>query len=256
MYKPSKKNRSNNGIPNTGGRKRIKFGGDLSSDSSESESEIDKVRPWLKQKPSLTASSSSPTLVNGREPTKIDYDLELAKLKKGRIKAGGDMEVLDYSDFEEDLGSPRGPGNYKEPERSGVAWSPGFMKRYSTGSTSIGDGLNGSGTGSGVSNPNVALPLGAVPATPSLIKALDRISAAQQDAFGVAARSMSPLQMHTPPHASPAVSTVKGKQTFEGMPQDREMDDSDDEEVRRKERERRAPQWEEFWREVKAKADT
>lgn len=251
MYKPSKKKRSKNGIPNTGGRKHIKFGGDLSSDSSESESEIDKVRPWLKQRPSLTASSSSPTLVNGRESPKIDYDLELAKLKKGRIKARGDMEVLDYSDFEEDLGSPRGPS--QEPERSGVAWSPGFMKRYPTGSASTGGGLNGSRTGS---NPNVALPLGAVPATPSLIKALDRISAAQQDAFGVAARSASPLQMHTPLRGSPAVSVMKGKQKLDGMPQDGEMDGSDDEEARGKERERRAPRWEEFWRDVKAKADS
>jgi hypothetical protein len=252
MYKPSKKKRSKKGIPSTSGRKHIKFGVDLSSDSSESDSETGNFRPWMNQKPSLTSSSSTPTLVNGRESRAIDYELELAKLKKDRTKAGGDGG-LDYSDYEEDLGSPRGS---KERERHDAGWSPGFMKRHSNASTSTG-GVSRNGAGKGVSNPNVTLPLGAVPATPSLIKALDRISAAQQDAFGIGGRSVSPARTHSPLRRTPVASVVKGKQKLDGMPQMEDLDSSDDEEgARRKEREQRAPRWEEFWRNVKAKADS
>ncbi|KAF9468531.1 hypothetical protein BDZ94DRAFT_1183248 [Collybia nuda] len=249
MYKPSKK-RSKNVIPNSGERKRIKFGGDLSSDSSDSDSETSKVRPWLKQKASLTASSSSPTMVNGFEPSTIDYDLELAKLKKDYVKAGRGEEVLDYSDFEEDLGSLGAPR--KEWERVVSPWSPRFIKRHST-STSMRSGTGDSGTGSGVSNLNVALPLGAVPATPSLIKALDRISVAQQDAFSFGAKSMTPPQIYPPSH----VNVAKRKHRLDGMPRAEEFVSSDEENGhRQKEMDQKASQWEHFWKDVGAKANS
>lgn len=229
------------------GRKQpIKFGTDLSSDSSDDDSTPKNVRPWLRQKASMV--SSSPTLVDGSLASPShEYDLnaEFTKLKKGRVKAGGNRDTPDYSDYEEDLGSPRTRAGPRKEDEAG--WSPGFMKRHTSSSA------NGSGSGSGVTTANEsrngigAMPMGAVPATPSLIKALDRITAAQKDAFGPGSIS--------PPHmASRATALPKGR--LEGLPETDNLDSDDDDELERQEKTQRAPRWEEFWRDVKRKAET
>ncbi|KAG5648320.1 hypothetical protein DXG03_004892 [Asterophora parasitica] len=225
------------------GRKRpVKFGADLSSDSSDDDSHPPNVRPWLKQKGS-TMSSSSPTLVEEPMPAPYgEYHLD-AKLGDSRnnAKVVGAGDVLEYSDYEEDLGGPKAkPG----PNEGEAGWTPGFMRRYSSIDGSAGEA---SSSGSRSVAP-VLVPMGAVPATPSLIKALDRISAAQRDAFGPGNMSSSP--------ELPSSNQLYGKKSLakvDGLPKVQKLDDAGDEDGEEMDK-RRAPKWDDFWREVKDKA--
>ncbi|KAG7445605.1 uncharacterized protein BT62DRAFT_166250 [Guyanagaster necrorhizus] len=143
-------------------------------------------RPWLKQSHSTT--STPPTLVGDSEtdakirlPDDIDYDKEIQKLgqlKRKNVTNGlGEGEVPDYSDHEEDLTGV----SQRKPD---AEWSPGFIKRYRSSKTLS------SSRGTAVESPSP--PTGAVPVTPSLIKALDRIAMAQKDAFGPRGREELP----------------------------------------------------------------
>lgn len=177
----------------------------------------------------------------------LDYELEVAKLKKGKVKAIGEG-VPEYSDYEEDIGSPTRPIPRRGAGEGDAEWSPGFMKRHSA--SFPGSGISGSRSGS----TNGSAPLAAVPATPSLIKALDRISVAQQDAFGAGVgggRRGSPTQ---PWSAGAGAGRVyppgKGKTKVDGMLQVEGLDSDDEDEVRR------APRWEEFWKDVREKASS
>ncbi|KAF8073781.1 hypothetical protein FPV67DRAFT_1479250 [Lyophyllum atratum] len=245
-FKPQKKATSHKNI---GRRRPIKFGADLSSDSSDDDSDrpnTRNARPWLQQKASM--DSSSPTLVD--EPVRAseyDLDLELGRLKKAKTRAvRGINETPDYSDYEEDLGSPKTKPGLKEGD---TGWSPGFMKRYSSAA-----GVNGAeGSTGGISSTSsqngvAAVPLGAVPATPSLIKALDRISAAQRDAFGPSSVFSTP----TSAHPSSSFNMKKTAVKVDGLPKVQELDNDDDDDGT--EVKHQAPRWDDFWREVKHKA--
>ncbi|KAJ7040825.1 hypothetical protein C8F04DRAFT_1082291 [Mycena alexandri] len=156
----------------------------LSSDDDDDELPLSPTgakvqRPWLRQK--MSVASTTPTLVDdasakGRD---LDFDKEMQRVRgaKGR---NFDSEAPEYSDYEEDLTSLAN----KDLSRKDKEWSPGFLKRHRDGANAV------SSTGSqrtAVSSSNTkAAPLGAVPATPSLIKALDRIAIAQKDAFSSA----------------------------------------------------------------------
>ncbi|KIY67864.1 hypothetical protein CYLTODRAFT_375306 [Cylindrobasidium torrendii FP15055 ss-10] len=139
-----------------GGRKArcaVKFRpiGEMSSDSEDDAPPP--VRPWLKQRTSMDSTTSTVhTLVDGD----LDYDSDSDPLVK---KLG---KVPEYSDYEDDLGAPK-KGRTKEV--------PSFISRGLSSSDS-----NSSSTVAGGGPP------GAVPYTPSLIKALDRVAAAQRDA--------------------------------------------------------------------------
>ncbi|TFK39065.1 hypothetical protein BDQ12DRAFT_682957 [Crucibulum laeve] len=246
-------------------RKPVKFGAidDLSSDSEEDEENVKKrVRPWLlSDQPSLSFSSSTPTLVNGvssrgsRElkdvdevVQNLDYDKELEALKKAK---GGDDVELEYSDYEEDL-TNLSPNRRARGETGEGKWSPGFLQRHQSPPTSH-------------MPPPGAVP---VPATPSLIKAMDRIVLAQRDAFGPVVESAVPPNPYVPVlRASTAPSLMRKP---DGMPRTmsspisiqarkdaKDEEDGDDElaiEEGIKKRKGRSPRWEDFWREVRTKA--
>ncbi|KAJ8080217.1 hypothetical protein PM082_017047 [Marasmius tenuissimus] len=173
-------------------REAVKFrplgdDGDVSSDDDDDDVWNDQVkRPWLRH----ATSSSASTLVGGDElhgfkskktmyeldPSKtghlrkpppvtfttpeIDYDREIRELReKKKVKGMGEGEVPDYSDREEDI-------------TAGVRPLAGSRKMSLADSNASGSTMVGGST-----------PM-AVPATPSLIKALDRVAMAQKDAFG------------------------------------------------------------------------
>ncbi|KAK7052380.1 hypothetical protein R3P38DRAFT_2860009 [Favolaschia claudopus] len=171
-----------------GGKKRgaaVKFrpigedGGLTSSEDEEDDplsplSPTKAPRPWLRQKMSM--ASTNETLVDdasAKDP--LDFEREMGRIKK-KTKWGKD-EAPEYSDFEEDVtaAKPSHP-NRKDEDKE---WSPGFMKRHRDRAVSS------TASQRTAVNPssNKSPPLGAVPATPSLIKALDRIAVAQKDAF-------------------------------------------------------------------------
>ena len=236
-----KKSRSNKKVSitrNTKGRKPVRFGA-IDEMSSDSDSDLDE-KPSLSNpplRPSLSYSTSStPTLVEGRlgagkqrasypYPHDLNYDEELAKLKTRKLRFGETEQVLDYSDYEEEedltVQNYEGEGRSKEEEEE-EGWSPGFLRRHQPSSPPRSMSMPG------------AVP---IPATPSLIKAVDRIAVARREAYGARSPSVVP--------GSRQESVVEGQV----MGSD---DDGDGQRVRQQ----RAPRWEEFWREVRTKAQS
>lgn len=231
---PYKKFRSHKKVGNTKGRKPVKFGA-IDEMSSDSDSDLDE-KPSLSNppsRPSLSYSTSStPTLVDARlGPVKqrpsypylheLDYNKELAKLKIQKLRFGETEQVLDYSDYEEeDLTVQSYEGEERDKEEEG--WSPGFLRRHQPSSPPTSMSMPG------------AVP---IPATPSLIKAVDRIAVARREAYG----TRSPRVVPGSRQESVAEGQVKGSD-----------DDWDGQRVRQQ----RAPRWEEFWREVRTKAQS
>nr|GAT58856.1 predicted protein [Mycena chlorophos] len=128
-------------------------------------------RPWLRQKMSM--SSTTPTLVDDvtSKGKDLDFDKEMKRVRKA--KKG---DAPDYSDFEEDVTNVGAKDD-------GGDWKPGFLKRHTSAANSNGFSSTTSQRTAVTSSNTKSPPLGAVPATPSLIKALDRIAVAQKDAF-------------------------------------------------------------------------
>jgi len=248
----------------SGARKPVKFGADLSSDDDSDDDEENTKknpsspstptmqykrpngRPFAlgQQPPSESYSSSTPTLVEGRverarqERRKdsklealatLDYEKEIESVKdklrpKGQ-KGGNADEEVDYSDYEEDLSALKGKADVTS---GGEQWSPAFLKRHQSQSLST------------TTPPLVAPGAVPVPATPSLIRAIDRIAVAQRDAYGFPAVNTS--------HQSPSQAT--------SIPKDArgDLDALVNMEAGAKKEKDRAPRWEEFWREVRQKA--
>jgi hypothetical protein len=166
------------------GKKRggVKFrpvgDGGLSSDDDEEEDQLSPTspkapRPWLRQKMSMASTTTlvdDPASPKGKD---IDFDKEMGRIR-GAKKRGAEGEAPEYSDYEEDLTSLANKDASKDKD-----WSPGFLKRHRSGANAASSTTS---QRTAVSNGKSA-PLGAVPATPSLIKALDRIAVAQKDAF-------------------------------------------------------------------------
>ncbi|VDB85578.1 unnamed protein product [Peniophora sp. CBMAI 1063] len=222
-------------------RSAVKFrpinGDDLSDDEDDD--------PLFPPKPARTAtdtgSAESKTLAcsdNGldalSEEPELHYDAERAKLFGVRKRAAGDAEsdAPDYSDVEEDVASML---KKPAPPRGGEGWRPPFIARAASSSTaSISDSATlttppltrvprspaAPPPASQQANANGLLPPpGAVPLTPSLINAIDRIAVAQHEAFGAGATG------------APSAPT--------GMPANSE---------------RRGEHWESFWKDVTEKA--
>lgn len=204
-------------------------------------------------------SSSTPTLVDHptgapRKDTSqdrrvsMDYELEIAQLKArlrrrtsaapstaaGAAAGEGDF-ALEYSDYEEDVSAQRGllrraslAAARAAPDADG-GWTPGFLQRLAdTNDEEVSE----------FAPPRPA----PVPATPSLLRALDRLALAQREAYGAAA-GPSPLG------ALPAAEAVVGREA----PRDASKEGRREDETGMSER---VPRWEEFWREVRAKAQT
>lgn len=216
-------------------RKPIKFGAieDLSSGSDASDSEFDELTeqgPKEKQKSPWnwnSHSSSTHTYVDGRiigkkaltgsESLIHNIDSEIKIQKQA-------YDTLDYSDYEEDLSTAYHDSDHinKTAARTDdhQGWQPGFLKRYHA--TAAGGGHHSQS----------AKP---VPVTRSLIKALDRIAVAQKDAFrprgiGVNAPNLTTVQVGA------AGSPKRGGGIKSGV--------------------KKGPKWEDFWREVREKAQT
>ncbi|KAF9453111.1 hypothetical protein P691DRAFT_801975 [Macrolepiota fuliginosa MF-IS2] len=241
--------------PGSRKRKPVKFGAIDELSSSDEDDDI-KNSPLIF--PPLSYSSSTPTLVDESpkalrkkhttddpaKPLMIDYDAELAELKK--LKGTNIDNIPDYSDHEEeDLTSI----SQRRQSQDHGPWSPAFMQRHSPASSADG------GKVLSVPSPG-ALP---VPATPSLIKALDRLAIAQREAFGQSSASLPTpstsvsgegegqgAQKHHTPETRATKPTLK----------EEELEEEDNARAVANARRERAPRWENFWREVRVKAQT
>ncbi|KAF7767931.1 hypothetical protein Agabi119p4_7174 [Agaricus bisporus var. burnettii] len=254
------KSHSRRAYPISRKRKPVKFGTleELSSSGEESDDDSkDSSSPFS---PLTYTSTSTPTLVDEppralqkksipnitsitqedlSKPVVIDYDSELAELK--RLKGANVDSIPDYSDHEEEdmtSISRRAPANSNDQER----WSPAFMKRHAPSSDT----------------PS-AIP---VPATPSLINAFNRIAIAQRNAFGPSSLSSPQIPLVgesdiTTQHTSSVSSTALRKRGVNGVgvESDEEDEGEDNSRAIQNARNERAPQWEEFWREVRYKAN-
>jgi hypothetical protein len=195
------------GSRNAGGygyrkREAVKFGA-MNPDSSSSDDEDDPLStpPPLARR---TSTRSSVTLTNGSSAGSENVSLvkgdlrEAAAARRGAFQGNNDG-VPEYSDYEEDVTSARTRPR-ERPDLPG--WRPPFLTPVSNTASS-------------------ATPVGAVPMTPSLIRAVDRIAVAQAQAYGFPA-PMDPSTSRDPDvHAESALD--------------------------------RKQRWEAFWRDVTAK---
>jgi len=193
------------GLKNAGGhgyrkREAVKFGAvnpdDLSSDDEDD--------PLSTPPPRRTSTLSSVTLTNGSNNSwrisSMKGDQDRVAPANRVVLRGEDNDALEYSDDEEDVTNVR---MQTGEHHSSPGWKPPFLARH----------------GSNATNPASAV--GAVPMTPSLIRAVDRIAAAQAQAYGSSSGPDTSA-------ASPEVDTESV--------------------LVRKQR------WETFWRDVTAKA--
>lgn len=259
-----KKSRSHKTPPSTRGRKPIKFG--ATDDESSSDEENAKpakgkpTRPFLVTNPhhsytsyaSNASTGSTATLVappafarkvsehavvegmdwenpnDEKGGVKIDYDKELEKLKKARGDKFGKDIGEDYSDREEDVtNAPTARGSPSPKPQS--QWSPAFLERHRQGS------LSSAGKGSVFAGQPAAMP---IPATPSLIRAVDRIQRAQQEIYTPLAETQHPSLVSTP------TGRVDDLHIEDGVTNANQLKAA------------KSPRWEDFWREVRVKAQT
>lgn len=158
-----------------GHRKRevVKFGAvnpdDLSSDEDED--------PLSIPPPPARRSSthSSLTLTNGSSSGSRCISVlkegqeQVASARRTALR-GKDNAAPEYSDFEEDVTNAH---TEAREHRDSPDWKPPFLAHHASSAASP------------------AQPVGAVPMTPSLIRAVDRIAAAQAQAYGSSAGSDS-----------------------------------------------------------------
>lgn len=172
-------------------RDPVKFGGELFSSGSDSDEDKLRTPPGFGRSLLDMRRSSSPPVSVGfmRSLSKMTHAniKELTKVKM-ETRAHHD-ESLGYSDFDEDdvTSAAAMQRNRDVPGRS-----PDFLRRYSeTGGSST------TSQRTAVEKPSPAIssvsaPEGAVPMTPSLIKAIDRIAVAQQAGYSAAGKPLRP----------------------------------------------------------------
>ncbi|THG97782.1 hypothetical protein EW026_g4288 [Hermanssonia centrifuga] len=211
-------------------RRAIKF---RPLDEEEGLSSSDEDSP-LQEKPwKLTTSLSSASTVTLTNSRKVDFEGE----KDMDLKPPKRNEIPEYSDYEDDIGNV----GKRVVGRDGPNWTPEFIRRHSTRSnqsrskpsptaspspsntTSQRTVVERQGTPTTPSTSGV--PFAAVPATPSLIRAVDRITAAHEALY----RSQT----------SDVGAVSPARETTASPPGDRQQRDK---------------AWDSFWTEVKAKA--
>ncbi|KIM42953.1 hypothetical protein M413DRAFT_443775 [Hebeloma cylindrosporum] len=288
-------------------RKPLKFGGEMSSDSDLSDDEDPKghrgdgtktsttsttvspsvehkqlssippkaKRPPLRSNSNSNSGSTTPTLVDrplGRRSTILDQEIMALRRQRGALAA--DDEELDYSDYEERTHkqSTHVSGEMGERTSREGGWSPAFLTKHLSQNSRQGHGHVQTS-----SVPPIApVP---VPATPSLLRALDRVAVAQRAAYGI---PTSPLSQSQPQSQSQSISSEAGKAHRKKRPlnstsnpttpsaakpsetyEDAEAGRGKSTRPKRMSEERggedktqRSPRWEEFWREVRVKAQT
>jgi hypothetical protein len=160
-----------------GHRKRevVKFGAvnpdDLSSDEDEDPLSIPPPLPARR-----SSTHSSLTLTNGSSSgsqciSVLKEDQEQAASARRTALRGKNDAAPEYSDLEEDVTNAHAG---EREHRDSPNWKPPFLAHQASSTASP------------------AQPVGAVPMTPSLIRAVDRIAAAQAQAYGPSASSDSP----------------------------------------------------------------
>jgi len=248
--------------------------------------------PVLRSNSNSNSSSSTPTLVerplaqrsatldhilrNNDEDARldalqtVDYDQEIMLLRRQRGVLAADEEDLDYSDYEERTHNPithvRGEVGERTAGGGGGGWSPAFLTRHQSQNENSrkGDGR--------MQAPSEPLPGPVpVPATPSLLKALDRVAIAQRAAYGTPTSPLGRSQGQSQPMSpSPEVGKEGQKKSTSNPTTPTAVRSSgpyEDAEAglgksRRPKRtsegkaEGKAQKWEEFWREVRVKAQT
>lgn len=200
-------------------KERIKFG-TAYSDTSDSDDSDDlrtpltpptseNARPWLKENRSVISDLSGTVTLNGTEEAK-----------------NNEHDAQDYSDHEGAV-SPHKDRIKRRVSREGPGWRPEFLAKHQ-------NAASGSSLNQTVSS---KLPLGPVPvpATPSLIKAIERVAVAQREAF--ASRGQESPTTPGLPH-----SNLSGRAAEESVHEAPEPG------------RRIGGRWQEFWREVKVKA--
>jgi hypothetical protein len=203
-------------------KEAVKFDYAYSSDSDEDSGDT----LWPK-KLSSTSTGSQRTVNGGVDDTQCEKE----KARLTQIKIGlREGEVLDYSDFEEDVTQEKNHLRWEQGSL-GKDWSPRFLHKHQHASATT-----SSGTAVSVPPMSPVLPPGAVPITPSLIKALDRVAAAQQAAFVSEAGQPDPPSKSSEPRSMPG--------STDGLPTVRDM---------RHGEEYKGPQWDKFWEDVRHK---
>ncbi|KAI0655484.1 hypothetical protein C8Q70DRAFT_1020299 [Cubamyces menziesii] len=185
------------------------------SDSDEEE-DLKKAVPAFVRSPTRTDSMA--TLTN---------DSPLAPKSSGRR-----VQIDSLSDDEEDVTVIATRDGNTSP--SGEKWSPDFIRRHSQRHLNHGPSSAGfsqaASSSNGTSSSNTLTPaVLPVPATPSLIKAVERVNAAQQEAF-----------------------TNQAARSTEGLPMISALGSA--EESRGRQPHARGHNWDAFWHDVKTKA--
>lgn len=145
-------------------REAVKFGAVNPDDlSSDDEDDPLSTPPPLARR---TSTLSSLTLTNGSnvdswKTSPLRGGQERRTSARPAVLRGQETDAPDYSDYEEDVTNAQTHTDHNSP-----GWKPQFFARH----------------GSDVADP--ASSVGAVPMTPSLIRAVDRIAAAHAQAYG------------------------------------------------------------------------
>jgi hypothetical protein len=206
----------------------------------------------------------------------LDYDAEIAQIKGrfGRTQnaAPADGDALEYSDFEsetEQILAGRQHRPLSDPQRQyagGVAklarspsakveeWTPAFLARHASAASAKAVARTGKPREDAVLPPPRPAP---VPATPSLLRALDRLAVAQREAFGLAQGASTEHGIRAEPAGAPSGVSSDGEDDDDGKDEEPSGNAGETQALdarKRKPRVVRAPRWEEFWREVGGKA--
>lgn len=131
-----------------------------------------------------------------RSPTRSDSMATLTEEQptKGLKGSGKTKKGVPLSEDEEDVTTGRMNG------RDGEKWTPDFIRRHSLKHQSSSAAISQAGTAS--SNTLTAPVFSPVPATPSLIKAIERVNAAQQEVFTPTPGAIEGLPLSRTPSTS------------------------------------------------------
>ncbi|EPQ54720.1 hypothetical protein GLOTRDRAFT_111384 [Gloeophyllum trabeum ATCC 11539] len=200
---------------------------ELSSDSEDDSYDL-KKKPLEPPRPTGFVLKKTASVGSGTTAVE-ELDMEKEKKRIGKSLTVRN-DIPEYSDYEEDVTvSAAKERLQREEERHSPGWSPEFIRRASLNSSSSrSKGSVSSSQATAVGRNELVPPPGAVPMTPSLIKAVDRIAAAQQAVYG-AGGSASLTSTHVLPGDG-------ADEVLPSSPADKGV------------------RWDAFWRDVKAKA--
>ena len=161
-------------------RDPVKFGADIYSSDSDSEDDLKTPleRPWLEK----GHSSSVGFFASQRKIQDGDATVVEKGIAERKVTLGGKADpVPEYSDFEDDVASAA----VRDEERDNPNWSPEFLRRHRESGGSSTTSLRTAVERQSLPPPvqYQSTPEGAVPVTPPLIKAFERIAIAQDAAF-------------------------------------------------------------------------